>query len=148
MRKAIDSERTVTINREKLVAKLKENRALHAKIYVEAGAGYLEACVEHMKKVRRNYARALKQIEEQVPLPAEGVRWSELDAEDETPQAPTHSLNAYDEAIELFSWHEAEQVKLTVEEFRHYVLDKWGWKRSWLETSSTYSESAASMVRK
>ena len=147
MRHHIDSDRTVTINREKLVAQLKSNRELHKKIYEEALEGYEEELREKLVVLG----------EQLVHIAAEGdcdlhAHWGNIQKEELNAalklQKPQNALDSYDDAIALFEWDETPSVELTVAEFRRYVLDKWDWQEKYLMSNEGYSTTARAIRRR
>ena len=136
MRRTMANDRRVTIERKKLVEKLKENRGRHQEIYEEALAGYQEAL--HTALV----GMGEKAIELGSQAGSIDLDQNQLFAPVTKLSKPHHALDSYSEAIEVFEWDEAEQVELTVVEFRSYVLDKWDWQEGWLAENANYSQSA------
>ena len=145
MQRHISSDRTVHISREKLIEKMQSNRTEHRVIYDEAVEGYAKAvfkCLTDLRDKAGNDA-----LLEESELPEADAFISEFNPGEYVEaltalEKPQHFLAAYDEAIELFSWDEAETVKLTVDEFRKYVLDKWEWQGRFLGENAGYSTSA------
>jgi len=139
MRNHIDRSRKVTINREKLVLKLKENRAKHAEIYADAIEGYRTEMADFIEMAGINLAQMhidlmnAEKVEEVKPH-------STLK---DLPSFPSNALDSYDEAIELFEWDEAPTTELGIDEFRSYVLDKWDWQESFLGHTRRFSKAAA-----
>lgn len=140
MRTALRSNRTITINRTKLLEKLKENRAQHEKIYLEALEGYREAAGDALRKIQAETSKEARDLLARKVQDTKAVDWSSL--LDGVPTFPENALKAYDEAIQLFEWDEAEDVKLGVDEFRSFVLDEWDWTARFLSSNSHYSRTA------
>lgn len=124
----VNRERTVTVELGALVTKMKENRARHSELYLEAMEGYRDECVRVCKS-------ASKEAHE---IAARGDGLLDLQAL-QALRPPVSYLKAYDEAITLFEWECGEQevntaekvIDLTVTEFRSYVLDEWAWAEGW-----------------
>lgn len=127
MRQHLDLSREVKIPRTKLIEKMKENRAQHAETYEQAMDGYRRKVVEVLQSALYA-AQAVKEKGEGVASLSQITRLTK----------PSEYLQAYDEAIELFEWDQRETLKLSVEEFRKYVLDKWDWKDSFEANSTAY----------
>lgn len=114
----------VTVQKDKLLEKLRQNRDAHKAIFDEAMDGYAkeaEAQLQrHLDEVR---AGKIKVISVHLPVPEEHTR-------------------DYDRAIQMVEMNVADQVKLSESDFAMYVMDDWSWKRQFLASNSTYSGTA------
>jgi hypothetical protein len=48
----------------------------------------------------------------------------------------------YDVVLEGWRMTEDDEIELSVQEFRQYVKDEWGWKKEFLATSQNYLASS------
>lgn len=118
----------ITVNRERLLEKLKENRAKHAQIVKEAKEGY-------WAEVARRLIKLLEDIrEENGPKPISF-----------TAQPPKDYTGEYDTVITMLEYHTEETIQLTPDEARQLLEDRWDWMSAFLETNSAYSEAARAL---
>jgi hypothetical protein len=111
---------TITVNKQKLLDKLQENRAQHEKDYEDARKGYLETALEELDQLAEQFQQG------------NPVRITSALA------VPECHLEDYDRAIQMLGWHLGEEIDLSIEEFTNYVQDKWDWKSSWTVRNSVY----------
>lgn len=133
----MQSDRQVTISREKLVEKLRENRNTHAAIYTEAMEGYWDKL-----KVALYDLEAAATLLTDNSDTLQAYDYNKLTRPLAQVDRPNNYLQAYDEAIELFDWDESPSVELNVSEFRKFVLDKWDWQDVFLAKSAGTSRMA------
>jgi len=53
---------------------------------------------------------------------------------------------AYDTAISMLELSEAQNITLTAQTYRQFVLDEWDWMDNWLLSNAAYSKSAADIA--
>lgn len=111
----------VKINKARLLAKLRENREEHVRLFNEAIEGYYDA-----------FTTALKQKLEQVARREEVSHTIDLDR-------PRNYADSYSRAISMLEWEEDEVVTLSVTDFNSYVLDDWAWAREFKHLHKNYS---------
>lgn len=116
----------ITVNKEELLAKLRENRAKHRTVFEAALAGWRD--------------EALARLEEKVAALKAG-RFPEIKLLVTMPQDHTKD---YDRIIMMVEMHTSSTFRLSEYDFQSYVMDDWDWKRQFIKTSSTYA--AASVV--
>lgn len=133
-------DRVVTIDRTRLLAKLKENRELHAKIYDEAVEGYWN----DVRAQLRELSDAAHMLFESDTL-RKDFDYHELVEDLADLRKPVNHLKAYDEAIDIFTWDEVEKVELTVGEFVKFVRDEWTWKHAFIVSNASYSKTASDL---
>jgi hypothetical protein len=134
MRGAINLE--VTIERGKLLEQVKKNRAKHKDDFDSAMEVYLDQCVKHLRK------RA-----EKVELYISDPEVSRKADEDFTPDrfmhfnlsCPRQYLEVYDQVIESLEWTEEKEIKLSGDQFRNWVMDKWDWSEQFHSTVREYN---------
>jgi hypothetical protein len=111
---------TITVNKDLLVSKLKENREQHHDLYEKAWDGYC-------KLVRQTLEDMLVIIKTKRPI-ARGIG-----------HAPPEDHTAdYDDVIDMLSWSLGNEVELTQTQFIQYVKDDWGWREAWITSNSKY----------
>lgn len=115
---------TVKIEKEKLLAKLRQNRAAHRGLFLKAQAGYRIIVVRELDRMLK-LARAGKQI----PLQ---VRTLVI--------APKDQTSDYDRVIAMLEWTQDKVVELDETEFSRYVRDNWSWSNEVSVSNSYYSK--------
>lgn len=113
--------RKVTVNKEELLAEVKENREEHREEYKEACENYrIEAA-----RLFREKADAADAGE--IPDPS-----IDLDR-------PVEFLDEYDQAIRMLEMEQHDQIELTEDEFQKLVLDEWQWSSRFERHTSSYT---------
>lgn len=128
--------KTVTVDRDKLKEKLRENLARHTQDYVEAMEGFRDARRQAVSKLHAA-AGAFDGSEESV-LSVQRA-FGEFNGLAE----PQDHSKDYDQAIALMDWEQREQIELSINDFECYVRDSWSWKRRFAESVINYKASAA-----
>jgi hypothetical protein len=113
-----------TIEKEKLLAILNENRAKHREVFDAAFAGYREQA----KKILRANLRDLN---------AGRVRELRI-----LLSRPEDHTKDYDRIITMIQLDVHEQFTLSESEAAQYVMDDWRWKRDWLRMSNQYASAS------
>ena len=112
----------VTIEKSKLLAKLKENREEHKRIYEQA-------LVNWEKAVKQNILAVIYEFNAKKHLNLSKI--TQL-------SKPVSYVTEYDDAIQLVEWTESDTITLEQREFNQYVLDKWQWMRNFAANSTAY----------
>ena len=107
-----------------LLARLRENRSLHADVVVEAREGYV-------KQARAALEKRLLALEHGSVV-ALSFRLS----------VPVDCTSTYDTAIAMLEMHSEDTVTLEADEFRCLVQDQWDWSREFWATNKVYSPTA------
>ena len=97
--------RTIKVNKQQLIDKIKENRENHIKEFEKAKVAYRE--------------EALKQLTEQIKKVEEGALDAKLNL-----ITPIDNSTNYDKIVEMFEWEVEEIVELEQSEFLEYVQDE------------------------
>lgn len=103
-----------------LARRCEANREKHREVFERAVEGW-----------RRAVHAKIAQIEEQLlagDLVDLGFRLA----------VPVDHTADYDRAIAMLDMHEEPFIELSEEDFAQLVLDDWGWKREWTQTTSAY----------
>jgi hypothetical protein len=114
--------KNVLISKDKLLAKIKENRDSHRKQFEEALNGWKKRVIEELEKAVVNAKKDIRYITFfELPRP-----------DDHTPE--------YDAIIDQIAWHEKDEIELGIHEFNLFVRDDWGWKKDFLKNAAMYSK--------
>lgn len=115
---------TVRVQKDVILAKLKDNRAAHRALFETALEGWhnlvIQKLQEQLKLARKNNRYQ--------------PRWN-------LPMPQDHTSD-YDQAIELLEFSLDEELELTSHEFAQYIRDDWGWKTDFINMSDTYAAAA------
>lgn len=101
----MSGNRTITVNKAKLIAKIKENKQNHIKAYAKAVIAY--------KK------EALSKLAELTKLAKSGDMTLNLHL-----TTPMNNIENYDKIVAMFEWDVNEEVTLEQNEFNEYVQDE------------------------
>ena len=113
--------KNIVIKKAELLVHLKANRDAHELEYAEAMMGYREALVKELKSLLKE-AQAGKNIKHMIDV----VR-------------PDNYTSSYNDIIEMLEWNLETEIELDQTEFKTYVQDDWGWKRTFALQASTYN---------
>lgn len=115
-------ERTITVDKDSLLVKLRQNRDEHATDYTQGIEEYQRQASERLAALSRKVTTD----------PDTDLYVRDL------PKPEDHTSD-YDTAIQMLEWHQGDQVTLGVEDFEHFVLDNWDWKARFVASMSNYS---------
>ncbi len=118
---------TVKVKKADLLEKLRGNRRQHRKIFEEATTAFRKEVISHLDAHLAD-ARAGRRIQLSVDL-----------------IQPMDQTEEYDDAIAMCEMSVEDEMHLTQDAFRNYVLDKWHWRRDFLHSNRAYSATAAGM---
>lgn len=145
------SNRTVQVNREKLLSTLIENKGKHEAEYKEALGMYAELAKQ---KVQESYDNAKKIIEENFyknmdlvdrfnPEDVDYAKYNGnfllLHTTSVNLPLPKSYSSQYQDAINMVSWDVNETLVLTHSEFKCFVMDEWDWSYEFKNTVLNYS---------
>ena len=117
----------VKVKKSELLAKLKHNRAEHREIFEEASAAFRKEVIKVLDQ-RLEDARAGKRIRLRIDL-----------------TQPMDQTAEYDQAIAMCDMSVDDDIELSHEYFRCYILDKWHWRDQFIASNAGYSAKAAAM---
>lgn len=117
-----EHNRDVKISKEKLIAKIKENKENHIKEYEEAVKEYVIEANKQLKKAKLQLKKGDLNI---------GLRLT----------VPINRASEYDKVIEMFNWEVKDEVELSQQEFNDYVHDDNDSARLAKMSNSFYSRS-------
>ena len=95
----------MTVNKEKLIIKLKENRDAHVEEYSKAVSAYK--------------FEALKQLQDQMLKVENGSLEASINL-----TSPLNAEKDYNDIIQMFEWDILDEVELGQNEFREFVQDE------------------------
>jgi hypothetical protein len=111
--------RTVNVDKNKLIEKIKANKEKHIKDYEEAVIAYRK--------------EATAQLEKQSQRLAEGKMDLSLHL-----VTPINAASDYDKVVEMFEWEKNDIVTLTQKEFNEYIHDETSYALAAKFSNSTY----------
>lgn len=117
--------KSVNVNRLKLLEALRINRAAHEKIFNLAFADFKS------EKIRILEDALLKAQKESVEDSAKSNLCFNL-------TKPVNYLSQYDEVIEMMEMSVDENINLDSDSFQAYFKDNWAWKSSFAGSNAKY----------
>lgn len=113
----------VSVDKNTLIHKLRDNRSKHLEVWEQATAGW-----------RRSVMAALA-----VAMETFANEWSTKDMNFQFlfPEPVSH-LDEYDQALEMLGWETEDKVTLDSMTFKHLVMDNWDWSRSFHASTNQY----------
>lgn len=115
----------VRVNKGDLLEAVKKNRDDHRKIFEEALDGWRKQVVE-----------ALEQAYKEAKEGKNFRMWFDL------PRPEDHTKE-YDQAITMLEFSMDDELELTQGEFAMYVMDEWGWQRTFAGMAQSYNSTTA-----
>ena len=123
----------IPVEKNRLIAKLQENKETHSRQYKEAMEGFKDAVLEDLAKqiktlqtwVEKVEASTPEQISKRVPV---------------TCQRPENHTSDYEEVIDMMNWTTEKEVKLSTTDFNAYVRDNWDWRQTFASTHMAYNK--------
>ncbi len=139
-----DRDRTVTIDRDEVLKKLRSNRETHIEILQEARSNY-----------EKNLRLAIAVVGErlcEIAAKSQDVSDFEiypiLDDIENLGRLPRSRTSSYDEMIAMLEVEFTNPVvTMTVREFRACWLDQWHWSTNFLVTCSRYCSKAEELLQ-
>jgi DNA polymerase III delta prime subunit len=125
-------ERSVSVDRVKLIAKLKENLEIHLKDYAEAKTGYRIKLKQDLENALANF---------------DGSSHNELTKISVQNVPPRSYEKEYEEAIQMLEWSEDDKITLDNTLFKQYVQNEWTWTGQFDVMATTYKSFAAGAMR-
>jgi len=110
----------IAVEKLDLINALEKNRNGHRTQYEEAHAGYRKALLETVGKMYDDAKKGL-----------EVTHFIKLDI-------PEDHTKDYDRVIGMMKMSIDETVLITSSEYSQYVMDDWGWKERFVDTSNAY----------
>ena len=116
------NRQSVNVNRQNLLAVMKENRTKHIKDYNDAVEGFQDAMIDLLK------------------LTLSKAKRGELKYLSVSLAAPQSHEQEYTDAIEMLEVSVDEVINLDTDMFKAYYKDQWAWSRGFNELVGTYSK--------
>lgn len=142
-------ERTVQVNREKLIETLQSNLAKHVEEYKLAIEGYKAVALEKLlsafeqakEKLDRNLAKGRLSIEQFDPKDPRGTSdyMTLVEGIQVTLKVPRDYSKEYEAAIDMAKWDVRETLELSHAEFQCFVRDVWDWSSDFRTTTDFYN---------
>ena len=123
--------REVKVNRQDLLTKVRENRALHVSEYRAACEGYKEQAIARIDEIAAELREKIANLKAGKMIDLVAVRFG-LDA-------PRSYEKSYDQAIAMLEMSVDDEITLTDHEFAQYVLDDWEWQEHFKTETASYS---------
>lgn len=122
-------EKQITVNKERLIAKLKENLAQHKADYAEAVVGY---------KIK-----LLADLEAKHYEVSENSDLAVLEIKPVSFNPPRSYAKEYEDAIIMAEWTEGDTIQLDQTTFKQYVQNEWSWSGSFEVMATSYKSFVA-----
>lgn len=119
----LDKSRFYPVPKTQLLAKLRENRAIHIKTYNEAKEEYRKA--------------AISALSTEIAKAKDGLEFSLQFHEIIEPKSYARE---YDQAIGLMEMTIDETIPITASDYTSFVLDEWSWKEHFTSSVANYSK--------
>jgi hypothetical protein len=149
--------RTVRVNRLKLLQTLKENREKHLAVYTEAMAGYKAIALQKVNEAFDGLETRLKKrkddfiarIEKFTPETADAFSdyLVVLEQVGVNLKKPVSYVDAYDAAIDMALFDIREELDLSGAEFQCFCRDVWDWSYEFTNTNLAYSRDSIGSAR-
>ena len=110
----------ITVEKDRLLSTIKENRNAHREQFLAAQEKYRERVIGELDK-RLVAARNGGRIDLGFRLPE-----------------PVDYTDDYDTAIQMIEWSLGDTVELSHDDFARYVLNDWEWKRMFAANTQSY----------
>jgi len=129
MQRLLGMQMKVQLDRDELLAILRNNLAKHKEVVTEARKGYVETARKTLQdKLAELEAGKLKTVSISLT-------------------SPQDMSSTYKTVIRMLEMHQEPRIELSSDEVRMFVEDKWDWTSRFLATNAGYSDLAASMLR-
>jgi len=116
--------KTVKVNKDELINKLKENRAKHRDVFEAALEGYRGKCYEVLQE-RIDQLRQGKRINMYFNL-----------------SEPQDQTKDYDRALTMLEMSVDDLIEIDERSFQCYVMDDWDWREAFKASNSMYTSLA------
>jgi hypothetical protein len=114
-------ESGVTVKKSELLNELTKNRASHRETFIDAQKGYRVDVIAELDAMLAD-ARSGKEIRRGISL-----------------VEPRDHTKDYDRAIRMLEMCTKDEVFISDSEFAQYVMDDWGWKRDFIQSTAQYT---------
>ena len=135
--------RTVNINRDKLLATVRENLTKHVSEYNDAVTQYRSHLVTVLQQNSKIHQKNIRDAKAALEA-GESLEQSNLQRLNSLPPMPTSYEDAYTKAIKMLEFSADDVIELTSDVFNQLVLDEWSWKGQF-ETTTAFYKSVGSV---
>jgi chromatin segregation and condensation protein Rec8/ScpA/Scc1 (kleisin family) len=111
----------VKVNKKDLLAVLKTNREKHLIEFNSASKIFIQDAIEKLTEMLTQ-AKTKNKIIQSLGL-----------------VEPVSYVHSYDTAVKMLEMSIEDVIELSQQEFTQYVEDSWGWKQSFMTTTSFYN---------
>lgn len=142
-------ERSVTVNRQKLIETLKSNQTSHVAKFNESLSGYVikaremmaSSYADEMAAAQRRYLKSIADIDAFDATKPEKMpsTWRVCDPVIISIPVPRNYTDMYRTAIDMMEWDTRDVIELTYAEFQCFVQDEWDWKAEFDQITSRYT---------
>ena len=122
------ANRTITVPKEKLVERLRENRGQHEREFKEALEGYKARLVFVLTR-KLEAAKRREEVDHRIDL-----------------VVPISHRADYDRALAMLEWEQKDALDLTQDEFDAFVLDHWGCQGEFKRVHASYIRPAGDLA--
>jgi len=112
--------RTVTVDRDEFLARVRGNRDNHRQVFEEALEGYRNRLATELERRIHDLKRG-RQVAQYIGLPE-----------------PEDHTDDYDRILAMAEMSIDDTLELTEDEFAMYVMDQWRWKQSFSDSTALY----------
>jgi hypothetical protein len=116
--------RTVKVNKEELLTKLRENRDQHREVFLKAQDGYRQFLIKELEQ-RLDEAQKGMKVDRFIRL-----------------EEPEDHTSDYDRVIMMAEMSIDDEITLSDVDFGQYVMDNWAWKQAFAATAGTYTDTS------
>lgn len=134
--------RTVNINRDKLLATVRENLTKHVNEYNEAVTQYRSHLVTVLQENSKIHQKNIRTAKAGL-ADGQTINQYDLASMKTLPPMPTSYEDAYNKAIKMLEFSADEVIELTSDVFNQLVLDEWSWKGQFETTNAFYKSVGA-----
>jgi len=117
-----------TVRKDVLLEILRHNHSMHRAVFEAALEGF--------------HAEAKRQLEDSV----KSIRLGSRRTVYVRLEAPEDHTRDYKRIIRMVEMHQGDTITLSEEDAAQYIEDDWGWKRAWLQNSSSYAAATVAEV--
>lgn len=146
----------VVVEKDKLLAKLKENRDRHDAIYQASVSGYWVQCQEKLDEKTAEFGKAIESVEKKFTLQRDeivnGILGKDRPAIKDfyvgftfgnhwSLPYPTNHIDDYQRVIDMLEFGVADKIQLTAQHFQAYVRNVWDWNGEFATSNLGYVKS-------
>ena len=114
----------ISVNKKKLEETLRKSLQKHLEEYAEAVEDHKKALIRHLE-FQLSLAKDGKDTERMVPF-----------------EEPESHEGDYNRVILMLEYCTKDEVYVSEQEFRHYVMDDWTWKQNFATSNAAYKMAA------